>query len=159
MADRTTVTATVRGRRAAGLSVAVAVLALAIPAAASAHRPATVAQKTAMVYHAGSRYYGGGSVEEARSAPARCFIADIATVVTGSAWGAWTFSPYADEPAHAKQCATGNGVAIEHRIGSRWYVLWEGSDGYPPTRTERRGSLTLQAVPRSVAKDLIAGLE
>src|ERR1700679_2040119 len=134
MAEDSTVTVTTRGRRAARLGAAVAVLSLALPAAASAHRAATAAETTAMVYHAGSRYYGGGSVQEPRSAPARCFVADITTAVRGSAWGAWTFSRYAEQSAHAKQCATGNGVAIEHRIGSRWYVFWEGSEGYPPTR-------------------------
>jgi hypothetical protein len=145
-------------RRQAATVLGAALLGLALPTVASAHRPAVTAEKAAMVYQAGGRYYGGGTVTEPRSAPARCFVADIATVVKGSTWGAWGFSRYADDPAHAKQCATGDGIAIEHKIRGRWYVLWEGSDGYPPTRTERVGALTLQAVPRAVAKDLVAGL-
>ena len=87
-----------------------------------------------------------------------CFKADIATVVKGAQWGAWGFSPYADQPAHQRQCRTANGISIAHKIHGRWYTLWEGSEGYPPTRVTHEGSLTLQAVPRSVAKDLMRGL-
>ena len=76
----------------------------------------------------------------------------------GSTWGGWSFSHYADQPSHEHQCRTGNGVTIEHKIGQRWYVLWEGSDGYPPTHDTKVGPLTLKAVPRAVAKDIIAGL-
>lgn len=136
----------------------VLVLGLAVPSAALAHRPAHNAEKTAMVYHASGRYYGGESVDEPHTTPLRCFTADIATVAGGARWGAWTFSRYADQPAHAIQCHTGNGDAIEHKIGSRWYVLWEGSEGYPPTHNTQEGSLHLRGVPRRVAKDLLAGL-
>jgi hypothetical protein len=139
-------------------AIAGAALALAVPAVASAHRAAINPEKSAMLYHASARYYGGTPVDEPRSAPLRCFTADIATVVRGSQWGAWTFSPYADQRAHQLQCRTANGVAIEHKIGNRWYVLWEGSEGYPPTRDTREGSLVLKGVPRRVAKDLVAGL-
>jgi hypothetical protein len=111
-----------------------------------------------MVYRASGRYYGGIAASEPPSAPARCFVADIATVVKGSRWGAWTFSSYADEPGHASQCRTGNGIAIEHKIGERWYVYWEGDEGYPPTHRKKEGSITLRGVPRKVAKDLWAGL-
>lgn len=134
------------------------VVALAAAAQASAHRRANRAQTAAMVYDASARYYGGVSVREPRSAPLRCFTGVIATVVNGSRWGAWTFSHYADQPSHVAQCRTGNGVVIEHKIGQRWYVLWEGSAGYPPTHDTKVGSFTLKAVPRAVAKDLIAGL-
>ncbi len=132
-------------------------LALALPVAASAHRVAVSAEKAAMIYNASGRYYGGGNENEPRSAPLRCFVADIATVVRGSQWGA-SFSRYAIEPKHQQQCRTGNGMAIERKIGTRWYVLWEGDQGYPPTHNKREGSITLQAVPRAVARDLEAGI-
>jgi hypothetical protein len=133
-------------------------MALALPVAASAHRPAVRAEKTAMIYNASARYYGGSNENEPRSAPLRCFVADIATVVDGSRWGAWSFSAYATEPRNEQQCRTGNGISIEHKIGKRWYVLWEGDEGYPPTHNTREGSITLQGVPRAVAKDLEAGI-
>jgi hypothetical protein len=110
-----------------------------------------------MVYAASGRYYGGVNVDEPRSAPLRCYAADIATVAKGSQWGAWTFTPYADQ--HERQCRAANGVSIEHKIGRRWYVLWEGSDGYPPTHNTQSGSLTLQGVARAIAKDLVRGLD
>ncbi len=72
--------------------------------------------------------------------------------------GAWTFSSWAYQPAHEQQCRTGNGYAIEHKIGGRWYVLWEGDEGYPPTHPLNEGTFTLQPVPRAIARDLNAGL-
>ena len=138
---------------AAGASVI-----LIAPAVAAAHRPAVRAETSAMVYHASGRFYGGAPVDEPRSAPLACFKADIANVVRGSQWGAWTFSNYAYEPAHQAQCRAGNGITVEHKLHGRWYVLWEGSAGYPPTHPTRVGSLTLQGVPRGVAKDLERGL-
>jgi hypothetical protein len=131
---------------------------MCLPALAAAHRPAVRAETQAMVYSASGRYFGGGRVSEPRSAPLACFTADISTVVRGSQWGAWGFSKFATQPVHEAQCRVANGVTIEHKIGGRWYVLWEGSEGYPPTRTTHEGSLTLQAVPRAVAKDLVRGL-
>jgi hypothetical protein len=139
-------------------AVAVMALTLALPAAASAHRAATSPEKAGMIYNASGRYYGAGLDNEPRSAPLRCFVADISTVVRGSRWGAWSFSRYAIEPKHERQCRTGNGMSIEHKIGSHWYVLWEGDQGYPPTHNRREGSITLQGVPRAVAKDLEAGI-
>jgi hypothetical protein len=133
-------------------------VALVLPVAASAHRAAVNAEKAAMIYSASGRYYGGGDQNEPRSAPLRCFMADISTVVRGSQWGAWSFSRYAIEPKHEQQCRTGNGMAIEHKIATRWYVLWEGDHGYPPTHNKRQGSITLQGVPRAVARDLEAGI-
>lgn len=109
-----------------------------------------------MIYAASGRYYGNLTVTEPRSAPLRCFTADISTVVKGARWGAWTWSTYAD--THQQQCRIANGVAIAHKIGNQWYVLWEGSDGYPPTHKKRVGGLTLMGVPRAVAKDLLSGL-
>jgi len=111
-----------------------------------------------MIYHASARYYDGGNVNEPRSAPLRCFVADIATVGKGSRWGAWSFSAYAIQPKHQQQCRTGNGMSIEHKIGKRWYVLWEGDQGYPPVHNKQEGSITLQGVPQAVAKDLEAGI-
>lgn len=109
-----------------------------------------------MVYAASGRYYGNQKVTEPRSAPLRCFVADIATVTKGSGWGAWTWSTYAE--SHAQQCRIANGISIEHKIANKWYVFWEGSEGYPPTHKTRVGSLTLMGVPRAVAKDLSRGL-
>jgi hypothetical protein len=132
--------------------------ALFVPGVAGAHRAAVQAETRAMVYDASGRFFGGGPVDEPRSAPLRCFTADIATVVRGSQWGAWRFSRYAQQPAHESQCRIANGITIEHKIQGRWYVLWEGSEGYPPTHTTREGSHTLRGVPRAVAKDLERGL-
>lgn len=145
-------------RTACAAGVMAAVVLVSAPAVASAHRSAVKAETTAMVYDASGRYYGGGSVSEPRSAPLRCFVADIATVVKGSQWGAWSFSAYAIEPQHQLECRAGNGASIEHKIAGRWYVLWEGDEGYPPTHDKREGSLTLQGVPRAVARDLLAGI-
>ncbi len=142
---------------AQGMAGAV-VLALAMPAEALAHRPAVRGEKVAMIYNASARYYGAANVNEPRSAPLRCFVADIATVGAGSRWGAWSFSAYAIQPKHQHQCRTGNGISIEHKIGKRWYVLWEGDQGYPPVHNKKEGSITLQGVPRAVARDLEAGI-
>jgi hypothetical protein len=151
----------IRWRRLLNAAVGVAAataLALVLPVAASAHRSAVRSEKVAMVYDASARYYGGGDENEPRSAPLRCFVADIATVAKGSRWGAWSFSTYATNPEHAQQCRTGNGMSIEHKIGNRWYVLWEGDEGYPPTHNKQEGSIKLQGVPRAIAKDLEAGI-
>jgi hypothetical protein len=142
-------------RSAAAFVIAVSA-ALSVPAAASAHRLATNGEAAAMIYSASGRYYGNSKVAEPRSAPLRCFSADISTVVNGSRWGAWTFSKYAE--THEQQCRIANGITIEHKIGKQWYVLWEGSEGYPPTHKTRVGTLTLMGVPRAVAKDLTRGL-
>lgn len=125
---------------------------------ASAHRAARPAESAAMIYHASGRYYGGGDVSEPASIPLRCFDADIATVRAGSNWGAWRFSNYAYESQHERLCGPGNGWSVEHRIRGRWYVLWEGDEGYPPTRNTREGRIVLQGVPRAIAMDLQAGL-
>jgi hypothetical protein len=107
-----------------------------------------------MIYTASGRYYANLNVTEPRSAPLRCFTADISTVVQGSRWGAWTWSTYA--VAHGQQCHIANGVTIAHKVGKQWYVIWEGSAGYPPTHKKRVGTLTLMPVPRAVAKDLLS---
>ena len=143
---------------ASAAALVASLLLLAIPSAAFAHRPATKAEAKAMVYMASGQDYGHEPVGEPDSLPLRCFVGDIATVVRGSAWGAWTWSSYGDQPAHARQCRTANGITIERKIGGRWYVFWEGSSGYPPTHTMTEGSLTLRGVPRTIAKDLIRGL-
>jgi hypothetical protein len=130
----------------------IAAVALALPAAASAHRPAGRAAMAAMLYDASGRYYYHAKVAVPRSAPLRCFVADIATVVKGSRWGAYSYSRYAAH--HLRQCRSGNGYVIVHKVGNRWYVLWQGSEGYPPTHSG--GGLT--GVPRAIAKDLVSGL-
>jgi hypothetical protein len=124
---------------------------------ASAHRPAVGAEKDAMIYQASGRYFGGVAVAEPRSAPLKCFVADVSTVAGAGQWGAWTFSSFAG--GHPGECRAANGVVTEHRIDGRWYVLWESSDGYPPTHNRRIGSHTYLGVPRSIAKDLVAGLQ
>ena len=140
------------------IAIAIAAVAvLAIPAVASAHRRATNAEKEALVYQASGRYFGNLNVDEPRSAPARCFRADIATVVKGSQWGAWTFAVYAYQ--HEQACRAGNGIAVEHKIGRRWFVYWEGSAGYPPTHTKSYpNGFKLQGVPRNIFNDLEKGL-
>ena len=146
-----------RPKRKCGATAVLALtVALFFPSVASAHRPATKTETAAMIYAASGRYYGNLNVTEPRSAPLRCFIADISTVINGARWGAWTWSTYGD--THVQQCRTANGVSIEHKIGKQWYVFWEGSEGYPPTHKKRVGSLTLMGVPRGVAKDLDSGL-
>lgn len=142
--------------RCAAIIVTTLVAALCCPIAASAHRLATKSETAAMIYGASGRYYGNTKVAEPRSAPLRCFDADISTVVKGARWGAWTFSSYAE--THEQQCRAANGVTIEHKIGTKWYVFWEGSAGYPPTHKKRIGTVTLMGVPRAVTKDLQRGL-
>jgi hypothetical protein len=148
---------TSRGR-AAGLSITVGLVMLAAAGIASAHRPAVTGELRAMVFQASARYYGGLQVDARRGTPLACFTGDISTAVKGSQWGAWGWSAYARAPAHERQCRIANGISIEHKIRGRWYVLWEGSDGYPPTHTTQEGSFTLHGVPRAVAKDLMRGL-
>ena len=125
---------------------------LALAPAASAHRPASRAEKAAMLYGSSGRYWNGLTVAEPRSVPLRCFVADIATVRRGSRWAAWSYSVYAKN--HLRRCRAGNGFVIAHKIGRRWYVLWEGSGGYPPTH----GRYGTKGVPRAIAKDLVSGL-
>ena len=147
-----------RRNRVLDITAVSAACLMVLPAVAVAHRAAIRAETRAMVYDASGRYWGGGSADMPRSAPLACFKADISTVVPGSQWGAWGFSRYATEPAHQAQCRIANGITIEHKIRGRWYVFWEGSEGFPPTHTTRIGSRTLQGVPRAVAKDLMRGL-
>jgi hypothetical protein len=141
------------GVSAAALCAATAVFA----PTASAHRPAIGAEKGAMIHQASGRYFGGMAVAEPRSAPPRCFVADVSTVARDGQWGAWTFSSFAAR--HAGECRAVNGLVTAHRIDGRWYVLWESSDGYPPTHNRRIGSHTYLGVPRSIAKSLVAGLQ
>jgi hypothetical protein len=111
-----------------------------------------------MVYHASARYYGGLPVDQPRASPLKCFEGDISTAVKGSQWGAYAWSAYGVAPANQRKCRAANGITILHKIKRRWYVLWEGSNGYPPTHRDKDGNFTLQPVPRNVAKDLIRGL-
>jgi hypothetical protein len=147
-----------RRARITGLGLAITLVALAAAGVAVASRTAVKPELSAMVYHASGLYYGGRRVDEPRSAPLRCFEGDISTVVKGSQWGAYGWSAYGFAPAHQRKCRAANGITILHKIKGRWYVLWEGSDGYPPTHPETHGEVTLQPVPRTVAKDLIRSL-
>jgi hypothetical protein len=128
---------------------AAAFVALALPAAASAHRPAVRAEKEAMMYNAGSHYAGlsAKDVDVPRAYPLRCAIADIATVVNGSHWGAWSFNGSRYTSSGCKRWAS-NGWTIEHKIGRRWYVLAEG-DELPAH---------IAGVSHKIAVDLIKGL-
>jgi hypothetical protein len=124
--------------------------ALVLCAAAAAHRPAVRAEKAAMMYHAGSHYAGlpAKEVDAPKAEPLRCAIADIATVVRGSRWGAWSFDPRRTNDHGCRRWGS-NGWVIEHKIGKRWYVLAEGS--------ELPGHVA--GVPHRVAVDLVKGLE
>jgi hypothetical protein len=147
-----------RRARILGLGLAIALVALAAADVAVASRPSIKPELSAMVYQASGRYYGSLRVDEPRSAPLRCFEGDISTAVRGSQWGAYAWSAYGVAPVNERKCRAANGIAILHKLDGRWYVLWEGSDGYPPTHREHEGNFTLQPVPRNVAKDLIRGL-
>jgi hypothetical protein len=106
-----------------------------------------------MIYSVSGRYYGdGGSVNAPRSVPLKCFLAIVTSSAKAATWGAWTFSPYAYAAGHERICQAGNGVAITHRIGVRWYVYWEGSSGSPPTHHEPK--YRLEPVPTTVWKAL-----
>lgn len=147
-----------RRARITGLGLTITLLALAAAGAAVASRPSIRPELSAMVYQASGRYYGGLRVDEPRSAPLRCFEGDVSTVVKGSQWGAYGWSAYGFASANERKCRAANGITILHKMKGRWYVLWEGSDGYPPTHPENDGNFTLQPVPREVAKDLVRGL-
>lgn len=124
--------------------------ALVLCAAASAHRPAVHAEKAAMLYHAGSHCAGlsAKAVDAPKAYPLRCAIADIATVVKGSRWGAWSFNPRRANDHGCKKWGS-NGWVIEHKIGKRWYAL---SEGYELPEH-------VAGVPHRIAVDLVAGLE
>jgi hypothetical protein len=128
------------------IAFVVAAAALAVPAVAQAHRPASRAQKTAMMYHAGSHYHhlSASQVDAPASYPLKCAIADVSTL--NRRWGAWAFN---GKMAHVAACRKwgSNGYVIEHKIGSRWYVITEGSTPGP-----------IRSVPRKVLFDLVAGL-
>lgn len=133
---------------ACGVLVAAAVIP-AVPTVASAHRPASRAEKAAMQYRAGSHYdhQSAKDVDVPNAFPLRCAVADIATVVKGSRWGAWIFnSRLKRDPVCARWAS--NGWTIEHRIGRRWYVVAEGSEVYTG----------IPGVPQRIAADLLKGL-
>jgi hypothetical protein len=102
-----------------------------------------------MMYDAGS-HYGGLSAEDVdapRRYPLDCAVADIATVVKGSQWGAWSFNGKRYASSGCQRWAS-NGWVIEHKISGRWYVLAEG-DELPRH---------IPDVPHNIAVDLIRGL-
>jgi hypothetical protein len=127
-------------------AVAVTVVILVAPTVAQAHRPASTAQKSAMMYHAGSHYdhLSAKQVDAPSSYPLRCAIADVSTL--NRSWGGWAFNGNMYNVSACRKWAS-NGDVIEHKIGSRWYVVAEGS--------------TLQTIPgvsRKVLRDVVAGL-
>jgi len=97
---------------------------LGMPAVAQAHRPATSAEKSAMMYHAGSRidHLSAKEVDAPSSEPLKCGIADVSTV--DKSWGGWTFN---SAMFTACQRWAADGVVLEHKIGGRWFVIAEGS--------------------------------
>ena len=125
------------------------VVTLVVPTVASAHRPAVRAEKAAMMYTAGSHYDGlsAKDVDRPRAYPMRCAVADVATVVKGSQWGAWAFNA---RLSHDRTCVRwgSNGWVIEHKIGRRWYVIVE-MNTLPPH---------IAGVPHRIAVDLFKGL-
>jgi hypothetical protein len=76
-------------------------------------------------------------------------VADIATVVKGSTWGAWAYSAHAYYHVHGCKRWASNGWLIEHKIRGRWYVLAEG-DELPRH---------IPHVPHRIAADVIHGLD
>jgi hypothetical protein len=127
-------------------ALAVAVVILVAPAAAQAHRPASTAEKSAMMYHAGSHYdhLSAKQVDAPASYPLKCAIADVSTL--NKNWGAWEFNGKMYNMTACRKYAS-NGYVIEHKIGSRWYVVTEASTAEP-----------VPGVPRNVFRDLFAGL-
>jgi hypothetical protein len=116
---------------------------LGLAPTAFAHRLATTGERAAMLYHPGNRTGSPGPVGQPKSFPARCARAEIATVVKGSRWGGYAFN------SHATGCMRFgfDGLTIEHKIGGRWYVLWEGSSGTPSN------------VPPRIFNDISKGLQ
>jgi hypothetical protein len=128
------------------IALAVTAMVLVAPAVAQAHRPASSAQKSAMMYHAGSHYdhLSAKQVDASVSYPLKCAIADVSTVNRN--WGGWEFNGKMYNVSGCRKWAS-NGYTIEHKIGSRWYVITEGSQAEP-----------VPGVPRKVFLDVVAGL-
>jgi hypothetical protein len=124
------------------LTIAVASIMVAAPAA-FAHRLASKAERAAMLYHPGNRSGAPGPVALPKRFPARCAVAEIATVVPGSKWGGYAFN------SHASHCGRFgfNGITIENKTHGEWFVLWEGSSGIPSN------------VPTAVFNDISKGLK
>ena len=93
-----------RRARIAALALAITSLPLAAAGVAAASRPSVRPELSAMVYHAGARYYGGLPVDQPRTAPLKCFAGDISTMVKGSQWGAYRWSAYGVAPANQRKC-------------------------------------------------------
>ena len=102
-----------------------------------------------MMYHAGSRYdhLTAKDVDAPNVEPPRCALADSATVVPGSRWAGWEFN---SRLGHDPRCArwASNGWTMEHKIGSKWYVVAQGSE--IPTH--------VPGVPQRIALDVVRGL-
>jgi hypothetical protein len=128
------------------IALAVAAATLASPTVAQAHRRASRGEKAAMMYHAGSHYdhLSAKQVDAPRSYPLKCAIADVSTL--NNRWGGWGFNGKMYN-AHGCRKWASNGFVIEHKIGSRWYVVTEGSTPRP-----------VRSIPRKVLADLVAGL-
>jgi hypothetical protein len=112
--------------------ISLLVIAMAFPAAASAHRRATKAERAALV--AAVVHQGKLSTTQAA-----CQVATISTVNRGYAVLAW--------PAKlSKAClrVAANGVILEHRVSGHWDFLTEGSSLQCP----------IKGVPARVAHDL-----
>lgn len=128
------------------IATAVAAAILALPAVAQAHRPPSRAEKSAMMYHAGSHYHhlSAKQVDASTSYPLKCAIADVSTL--NKSWGGWAFNGKMYKVKECRKWAS-NGDVIEHKIGSRWYVVTEGSAIGP-----------VRGIPRKVLLDVVDGL-
>lgn len=99
-----------------------------------------------MMYHAGSHYHhlSAKQVDAPMSYPLKCASADISTL--NKRWGGWAFNGKMYKVKACRKWAS-NGEVIEHKIGSRWYVVTEGSTIGP-----------VRSIPRKVLLDVVAGL-
>jgi hypothetical protein len=110
----------------------IVLVAMAIPAVAFAHRPATKAERAAVV----SAVVHQGKLSRAQAA---CQKVTISTVNQRYAVLSW--------PARLRKACmrvAANGVIIERHRGSRWVFLTEGSSFHCPVK----------ALPANVARDL-----
>jgi hypothetical protein len=111
---------------------AIFLVAMAIPAVAFSHRPATKAERAALL----SAVLHQGKLSRAQAACQRVVISSVNRHYAVLSW-----------PARlSKACmrVAANGVIVERHRGSRWVFLTEGSSFQCPVK----------ALPANVARDL-----
>jgi hypothetical protein len=114
------------------------VVGLAVPAIASAHRPATHAERVAITRAEG----------QPKGIPSVCDYIDIATVVKGSQWAADQSN---NQRAGRPPCQrSGQGITVLHKRNGRWHDVHTG----PSVNL-----LPIPGVPSNIARDLLAGLK